>query len=194
MVNNCICLLSSICGTLHSVDQVWQQALHVLSNKADWLICGLKTKLATPLQYLNIKLTDISVTDPEKYPHMVSFIYFFFIYYFFYCQKDNTFMLSQCNSVAILLSDTSACSFLSVVSEKLLYPWLSGAVCSASCRRGGHTTAARCCTQRGHATETINALSSNSFSLLECLQTLCVFVFLIFLCKVCNLEVFLSQV
>ena len=32
----------SICGTLHSVDQ-----------------------------YLNIKLTDISVTDPEKYPHMV---------------------------------------------------------------------------------------------------------------------------
>ncbi|EDL26708.1 LSM2 homolog, U6 small nuclear RNA associated (S. cerevisiae), isoform CRA_f [Mus musculus] len=31
----------SICGTLHSVDQ-----------------------------YLNIKLTDISVTDPEKYPHM----------------------------------------------------------------------------------------------------------------------------
>ncbi len=33
----------SICGTLHSVDQ-----------------------------FLNIKLTDISVTDPEKYPHMVS--------------------------------------------------------------------------------------------------------------------------
>ncbi|XP_043938082.1 U6 snRNA-associated Sm-like protein LSm2 [Protopterus annectens] len=33
----------SICGTLHSVDQ-----------------------------YLNIKLSDISVTDPEKYPHMVS--------------------------------------------------------------------------------------------------------------------------
>lgn len=32
----------SICGTLHSVDQ-----------------------------YLNIKLVDISVTDPEKYPHMV---------------------------------------------------------------------------------------------------------------------------
>lgn len=23
-------------------------------------------------QYLNIKLTDISVTDPDKYPHMVS--------------------------------------------------------------------------------------------------------------------------
>jgi hypothetical protein len=32
----------SICGTLHSVDQ-----------------------------FLNIKLTDISVTDPDKYPHMV---------------------------------------------------------------------------------------------------------------------------
>ena len=46
----CINLLSqknhififSICGTLHSVDQ-----------------------------FLNIKLTDISVTDPDKYPHMV---------------------------------------------------------------------------------------------------------------------------
>lgn len=23
-------------------------------------------------QYLNIKLTDISVTDPDKYPHMLS--------------------------------------------------------------------------------------------------------------------------
>jgi len=33
----------SICGTLHSVDQ-----------------------------YLNIKLTDINVTDAEKYPHMLS--------------------------------------------------------------------------------------------------------------------------
>jgi len=33
----------AICGTLHSVDQ-----------------------------YLNIKLTDISVTDPDKYPHMLS--------------------------------------------------------------------------------------------------------------------------
>lgn len=38
----------SICGTLHSVDQ-----------------------------YLNIKLTDISVTDTDKYPHMVSIILLF---------------------------------------------------------------------------------------------------------------------
>lgn len=35
-------LFCSICGTLHSVDQ-----------------------------FLNIKLTDIQVTDPDKYPHMV---------------------------------------------------------------------------------------------------------------------------
>ncbi|XP_062515444.1 U6 snRNA-associated Sm-like protein LSm2 [Corticium candelabrum] len=33
----------SVCGTLHSVDQ-----------------------------FLNIKLTDITVPDPEKYPHMLS--------------------------------------------------------------------------------------------------------------------------
>lgn len=28
-------------------------------------------------QYLNIKLTDISVTDPEKYPHMVGFVHLY---------------------------------------------------------------------------------------------------------------------
>jgi small nuclear ribonucleoprotein (snRNP)-like protein len=38
-----VCYNFSICGTLHSVDQ-----------------------------YLNIKLTDISITDPDKYPHMVT--------------------------------------------------------------------------------------------------------------------------
>jgi len=43
MYNTRDCLyLYSICGTLHSVDQ-----------------------------FLNIKLTDISITDPDKYPHMV---------------------------------------------------------------------------------------------------------------------------
>lgn len=42
-VNNFCLYFFSICGTLHSVDQ-----------------------------YLNIKLTDISVTDPDKYPHMLS--------------------------------------------------------------------------------------------------------------------------
>uniref|UniRef100_A0A671T000 U6 snRNA-associated Sm-like protein LSm2 n=1 Tax=Sinocyclocheilus anshuiensis TaxID=1608454 RepID=A0A671T000_9TELE len=31
-----------------------------------------KMKRVLPSQYLNIKLTDISVTDPEKYPHMLS--------------------------------------------------------------------------------------------------------------------------
>lgn len=41
-----LCVHFSICGTLHSVDQ-----------------------------FLNIKLTDISVTDAEKYPHMVSIKY-----------------------------------------------------------------------------------------------------------------------
>ena len=35
----------------------------------------LKLKIISPYQvdqYLNIKLTDISVTDPDKYPHMLS--------------------------------------------------------------------------------------------------------------------------
>ena len=42
MINVLLLLFFSICGTLHSVDQ-----------------------------FLNIKMTDISVTDPDKYPHMV---------------------------------------------------------------------------------------------------------------------------
>ena len=29
-------------------------------------------RLMETSQYLNIKLTDISVTDPDKYPHMLS--------------------------------------------------------------------------------------------------------------------------
>lgn len=41
----------SICGTLYSVDQ-----------------------------YLNIKLADISVTDSEKYPHMVCTKLIFFLH------------------------------------------------------------------------------------------------------------------
>lgn len=48
----------SICGTLHSVDQ-----------------------------YLNIKLTDINVTDTEKYPHMVSFSPFIY-------QEDTSLILN----------------------------------------------------------------------------------------------------
>uniref|UniRef100_A0A674JRQ1 U6 snRNA-associated Sm-like protein LSm2 n=1 Tax=Terrapene triunguis TaxID=2587831 RepID=A0A674JRQ1_9SAUR len=31
-----------------------------------------RPRVCLSCQYLNIKLTDISVTDPEKYPHMLS--------------------------------------------------------------------------------------------------------------------------
>ena len=51
----------SICGTLHSVDQVHSNQ----PLKAD-------SHFVQSFQYLNIKLTDISVTDPDKYPHMLS--------------------------------------------------------------------------------------------------------------------------
>ena len=51
----------SICGTLHSVDQVY-------SNQP----IKAESHFAQSIQYLNIKLTDISVTDPDKYPHMLS--------------------------------------------------------------------------------------------------------------------------
>ena len=41
----------------------------VVELKNDLSICG---PLHSVDQYLNIKLTDVSVTDPEKYPHMLS--------------------------------------------------------------------------------------------------------------------------
>lgn len=76
---------SSICGTLHSVDQVRGSFLVtiVLIHVGQFpclffFFFYLLTYLLFDLvfQYLNIKLTDISVTDPEKYPHMVSFTFF----------------------------------------------------------------------------------------------------------------------
>uniref|UniRef100_A0A4X2K0W5 LSM2 homolog, U6 small nuclear RNA and mRNA degradation associated n=1 Tax=Vombatus ursinus TaxID=29139 RepID=A0A4X2K0W5_VOMUR len=79
----------SICGTLHSVDQVRRKGPYIrflegnmnmrdgreeLEGEArylgpDFSVNGVSLSL---IQYLNIKLTDISVTDPEKYPHMLS--------------------------------------------------------------------------------------------------------------------------
>ena len=50
----------SICGTLHSV------------RGGSSLIYFLSLFPLQVDQYLNIKLTDISVTDPDKYPHMLS--------------------------------------------------------------------------------------------------------------------------
>ena len=41
----------------------------VVKLKNDLSICDT---LHSTDQYLNIKLTDISVTDPDKYPHMLS--------------------------------------------------------------------------------------------------------------------------
>ena len=47
---------------------LWQ-AIKTVELKNDLSICGT---LHSVDQYLNIKLTDISVTDPDKYPHMLS--------------------------------------------------------------------------------------------------------------------------
>ncbi|XP_065068020.1 U6 snRNA-associated Sm-like protein LSm2 [Rhopilema esculentum] len=41
----------------------------IVELKNDLSICGTMDSVD---QYLNIKLTDISVTDPERYPHMLS--------------------------------------------------------------------------------------------------------------------------
>eukprot|EP00064_Thunnus_orientalis_P003657 superscaffoldBa00000309_g3668 len=44
----------------------------VVELKNDLSLRILTSSLFSMFQYLNIKLTDISVTDPEKYPHMLS--------------------------------------------------------------------------------------------------------------------------
>ncbi|KAJ0032153.1 hypothetical protein NQD34_002234 [Periophthalmus magnuspinnatus] len=59
----------SICGTLHSVDQVGKSCS---VHHSMLLFCLFVLSFPFSLQYLNIKLTDINVTDPEKYPHMLS--------------------------------------------------------------------------------------------------------------------------
>ena len=52
----------SICGTLHSV----------IEGRRGFSSPLLQLSVLQVDQYLNIKLTDISVTDPDKYPHMLS--------------------------------------------------------------------------------------------------------------------------
>lgn len=100
-----IILICSICGTLHSVDQ-----------------------------YLNIKLTDISVTDPEKYPHMVKLKS---DYQLFGSSKHND-------------------DFVVVICEKLLYSRLSCSVRSASWRWSWYAIITRCRQKRSYSSDSIN--------------------------------------
>lgn len=88
-------LYFSIGGTLHSVDQ-----------------------------YLNIKLTDISVTDPDKYPHMVFWLFLF-------CKHAHT------NSVIAI-----------AISQELFHKRVCGPVCSTATRRGWYSVTSGCSTQR----------------------------------------------
>lgn len=90
----------SICGTLHSVDQ-----------------------------YLNIKLTDISVNDTEKYPHMLYVLNAIL----------NQLIQFPCNTFGFILFQ---------IGEKLLYPRFCGALCSVAGWRSWYTIVARCSTQR----------------------------------------------
>lgn len=74
-----------------------------------------------PLQYLNVKLNDISVPDPDKYPHMV-------------CTH-----IAECISIytspatQINMSDVETFCLAAAVCQKLFHSWLSGEVCSAAC-------------------------------------------------------------
>ena len=70
----------SICGTLHSVDQ-----------------------------YLNIKLTDISVTDPDKYPHMLSVKNCFIRGSVVRWAKGQSHPLSSVLIILCFVSDMSSC-------------------------------------------------------------------------------------
>lgn len=133
-------LIYSICGTLHSVDQ-----------------------------FLNIKLTDITVTDPDKYPHMVSQ---------FVCINNSetmgTINLHICSrrlrnwlSQNVIVNkgkktpDRKKIShlryvwiFFSAFCEKLFYSWLCRALCSTSGWWVRHTTFTRRSTQRSSTKQT----------------------------------------
>lgn len=87
--------ICSICGTLHSVDQ-----------------------------YLNIKLTDISVTDPEKYPHMLS--------------VKNCFIRGSVVKIVTIFRDGLK-RWINLFENLVL-----GAIHSTARRRSRHTIATRC--------------------------------------------------
>lgn len=93
----------SICGTLHSVDQ-----------------------------FLNIKLTDISVTDPDKYPHMVGSIDEIIMHFIVLIAELDDFPLS-----------VPVFNVLSAVSEDLFYQRFSSALCSTTSWWMWHSTSPR---------------------------------------------------
>lgn len=111
----CLTQFRSICGTLHSVDQ-----------------------------YLNIKLTEISVTDTEKYPHMVSI---------------PNLLVGLLQSILSWKSEVRVALMmviLEVVSKKLLHQRLSGKIRAAARGWGRHAATAGCCQERGICTYAID--------------------------------------
>uniref|UniRef100_A0A6I8N3W1 Sm domain-containing protein n=1 Tax=Ornithorhynchus anatinus TaxID=9258 RepID=A0A6I8N3W1_ORNAN len=108
----------SICGTLHSVDQ-----------------------------YLNIKLTDISVTDPEKYPHMVSLGAGRKLG----CPE----VVGEGEGKTALPTRPLPCP---VVRQELLHPRVGGPLRPAAGRRGGHAAPPGCRPQGGPATEAVTGV------------------------------------
>lgn len=112
--------LSSICGTLHSVDQ-----------------------------YLNIKLTDISVTDPEKYPHMLS--------------VKNCFIRG---SVVSFYQNTRTLNFLSWEFTTAI----PGTIHPTARRGGGHTTFTGCCTEGSDRHSMIGQCEKGTCTI-NCIQT-----------------------
>lgn len=100
---------SSICGTLHSVDQ-----------------------------YLNIKLTDISVTDPDKYPHMVRVKLW----------KVHSLFKIEMHLIHYWLLFT-------VVGQKLFHQRIGGQVRAVTWWWGWHTTSTRRCEERSSCSNAI---------------------------------------
>lgn len=52
------------------LEVVWTQEIKLI-NLIYWFLACVDVNCSVCLQFLNIKLTDITVPDPEKYPHMV---------------------------------------------------------------------------------------------------------------------------
>ncbi len=99
-------------GTLHSVDQVCMDVIR-----------AAVPLLTLNVQYLNFKLTDVSVVDEERFPHMVCILYLESC--FNLCPVPDSLRLRQLTAVNFFPAD---------VGQELLHPRLRCPLCATSFR------------------------------------------------------------
>ena len=108
-------------------------------------MCNNNSIVCVCVQYLNVKLNDISVPDPDKYPHMVN--------------KPVKAIVKLCAFV------------FTVVCSKLFCPRLCGEVCAAARGGSGHRVTAGCHQKGGSSGKTDSDCSQLAWLSLPSLVT-----------------------